>query len=256
MVVSQCNRVGNCNCPACRRIGVVLAIKDDLTAKVGQFALELWGDIPNAYVLPTVDDLTFGNTGEHLNVTVLYADISGSTKMVDEMLDTRAAEYYKAFLHCASQIIKRNGGEIQAYDGDRVMALYVGDDQADKAVATALELHYSVAEIINPSFQNSYGHRKLQFTVGIDSGRVLAIKVGVRAVGELAWIGGAANYAAKLNSFDGLDHDYPIRITSQTHAKLTYRSLFGADGSSMWDGPYNDLKARNHYRTNYYFPLP
>lgn len=235
-----------------------MAIKDDLTNKVGEFAREQWGNIPDAYVLPTVADLTFGNTGEHLNATVLYADITGSTAMVDELVDTRAAEYYKAFLHCASQLIKRNNGEIQAYDGDRVMALYVGDGQADNAVATALELNYAVTEIINPTFQRVYAdsHRKLQFTVGIDSGKVLAIKVGVRAVGELAWIGGAANYAAKLNSFDGLDHDYPIRITSQTYVKLTNRSLIGADGSSMWEGMYNNLKARDHYRSRYYFPLP
>lgn len=217
-----------------------MAIKDELTAKVGGFAVDVWQDIPDAYALPTVNDLTFGNTGKHLDVTVLYADITGSTQMVDEMLDTRAAEYYKAFLHCASELIKRNNGEIQAYDGDRVMALYVGESQADNAVGTALELHYAVSKIINPAFEGAYAHRKLQFTVGIDTGRVLAIKVGVRIVGEMAWIGGAANYAAKLNSFAGLDHDYPIRITAQTFGKLTRNSLYSTDGQIMWSGPYNE----------------
>lgn len=235
-----------------------MAIKNDLTEKIGEFAREQWGVIPNAYVLPTVNDLTFGNDGERLDVTVLYADISGSTAMVDELTDTRAAEYYKAFLHCASQLIKRNNGEIQAYDGDRVMALYVGNDQADDAVRTALELNYAVTEIINPTFMRVYNsnHRKLEFTVGIDTEKVLAIKVGVRAVGELAWIGGAANYAAKLNSFEGLDHDFPIRVTSLTYAKLTNKLLVGSDGSNIWDGPYNDLKARSHYRTRFYRQLP
>lgn len=234
-----------------------MTIKNDLTEKVGEFAREPWGDIPDAYVLPTTKDLTFGNSGEHLNVTVLYADLSGSTAMVDDLSDTRAAEYYKAFLECASQLIKRNNGDIQAYDGDRVMALYVGENQADDAVRTALELNYAVIEIINPTFQRVYtnSHRKLQFTVGIDSGKVLAIKVGVRVVGELAWIGGAANYAAKLNSFEGLDNDYPVRVTSQAYAKLTNGSLFGADGSLIWEGPYNNLKSRSHHRTRFYFPL-
>lgn len=235
-----------------------MAIKDELTEKVGEFARDRWADIPDAYVLPTVDDLVFGNCGERLNVTVLYADISGSTAMVDELLDTRAAEYYKAFLHCASQLIKRNNGEIQAYDGDRVMALYVGDEQADDAVGTALELNYAVTQIINPTFEHVYGaaHRKLRFTVGIDSERVLAIKVGVRAVGELAWIGGAANYAAKLNSFEGLDHNFPIRVTSQTYDRLTNKCRCTLDGSSIWQGQYDNLKARFHYRTNFYRRLP
>lgn len=235
-----------------------MTIKDELTKKIYEFAIDSWGDIPNAYILPTIADLSFGNAGEHLDVTVLYADISESTAMVDELSDIRAAEYYKSFLHCASQLVKQNSGEVQAYDGDRVMALYVGDKQADNAVKTAFQINSAVAEIINPTFELIYGsnHRKLQFTVGIDSGTVLAIKVGVRAVGELAWIGGAANYAAKLNSFEGLDHDFPIRITSSTFDKLTSNYLVGADGLLMWDGPYNDLKKLNHYRTKYFFRLP
>jgi class 3 adenylate cyclase len=235
-----------------------MAIKDDLTAKVNEYAVDRWADIPNAYVLPTTADLSFGNDGERLQVTALYADISASTDMVDELLDTRAAEYYKAFLYCASQLIKRNGGEIQAYDGDRVMALFVGDTQADEAVTAALELHYSVSHIINPIFERVYttSHRKLGFTVGVDSGQVLAIKVGVRAVGELAWIGGAANYAAKLNSFEGLDHDYPIRVTQQTYNKLTAKCMNTDDGTSIWEGPYKNLSARTHYRTSYWRLLP
>lgn len=235
-----------------------MAIKDDLITKVNEFAVEKWGEIPNAYILPTTDDLTFGNTGEHLNVTVLYADISSSTSMVDNLSDTHAAEYYKAFLHCASQLIKRNNGEIQAYDGDRVMAMYVGDSQADDAVGTALELHFAVAYIINPAFERVYKehHRKLQFTIGIDSGQLLAIKVGVRAVGDLAWIGAAANYAAKLNSFEGLDHDYPIRVTQQTMAIMTAKTILASNGANMWEGAYNNLKAKNHYRTNYWRTLP
>jgi class 3 adenylate cyclase len=235
-----------------------LAIKDELTAKIGEFARDKWADIPDAYVLPTVNDLTFGNSGERLDVTVLYADISESTSMVDSLTDTRAAEYYKAFLHCASQLIKRNKGEIEAYDGDRVMALYVGDEQADDAVRTALELNYAVIKIINPTFEDVYQqyHRKLKFTVGIDSRKVLAIKVGIRAVGELAWIGAAANYASKLNSFVGLDHDFPIRVTTHAFAKLKNISLYGSDGSSMWEGPFNNLKVCNHYRTKFYRTLP
>ena len=235
-----------------------MAIKSELTTKVEEFAVEQWGKTPNAYVLPTTDDLTFGNTGERLNVTALYADISASTEMVDKLSSTHAAEYYKAFLHCASQLVKKNNGEIQAYDGDRIMAMYVGENQADDAVGTALELHYAVSEIINPIFERVYqeDHRKLLFTVGIDSGQALAIKVGVRALGEIAWIGGAANYAAKLNSFKGLDHTYPIRVTQQTMAKMTANTIKSANGSNIWEGPYNNIKARNHYRTNFFRSLP
>jgi class 3 adenylate cyclase len=229
-----------------------MPILDELRERIRAFARGLWGDIPNATSIPSTDDLTYDNSGKRLDATVLYADIDGSTDMVDALADWHAAEYYKAYLHCASQIIKRNGGEIQAYDGDRVMAIYTGDNQADNAVGTALELNFAVRDIINPEFAALYGvtHRPLGHTVGIDSGQMLVIKVGVRALGELAWIGGAANYAAKLTSFDGLDHNYQTRVTEGTYVKLTRGSLYSS-GTTMWEGPYIDLKKRRHYRSNW-----
>jgi class 3 adenylate cyclase len=231
-----------------------MTFRDDLAGRVAEFAGDQWEGIPDAYVVPSAEDVTFGNDGKRIDATILYADISGSTQLVDELVDSGAAEYYKAFLHCASQLVKRNGGEIQAYDGDRVMAVFIGEAQADKAVSMALELNFAVEYIINPIFKYVYSQSKrtLKFTVGIDTGKCLVVKVGVRTVGELAWIGGAANYAAKLNSFDGLEHDYPIRITKQTFDKLQYVSLYGSRNEVIWDGPYNNLKARTHYRTNYY----
>lgn len=219
--------------------------------------MNLWGHIPNADVVPTPDDLTFGNDGERLDVCVLYADIHRSTEMVDALQDTRAAEYYKAFLHCAAKIIKSYGGEIQAYDGDRVMAVYVGNDQADRAVDTAMQINFAVIEIINPAFHAVYSenHRVLQHTVGIDFGQVLAAKTGVRVDSDLVWVGPAANYAAKLNSFDGLEIEFPTRITQQVFEKLSSSCLYGRDGTAMWVGPYNNLTTKDHYRSRFYFPI-
>jgi class 3 adenylate cyclase len=234
-----------------------MTIKEDLTRHVQTLAKTRWGDIPRARVIPSPDDLTYGNTGEHLDVTILYADIAGSTTLVDTVDEQLAAEYYSTFLYCASKLVTRHGGSIQAYDGDRVMAVYVGDSQADDAVSTALELHYAVVEIINPAFLKIYDqfHKKLTFTVGIDSGTCLAIKVGTRSVGEIAWIGAAANYAAKLNSFNGLDHEYPIRVTAETFNKLSTKSLYSNE-TIMWQGSYTNVGQRNHYRSKYKRELP
>lgn len=234
-----------------------MAIRQDLADKVNELVTTTWGAVPNATVVPDIGALSFANAGAHMDVTVLYADIRDSTKMVDALAATLSAEYYKAFLHCASQLVMRNSGVIQAYDGDRVMAVFTGQAQADNAVSTALELNDAVASILNPAFNGLYGvtARELKFTVGIDSGACLVIKVGVRAAGELAFIGGAANYAAKLNSFEGLDGDYPIRITKQTLDKLSRACLIDDGGGPIWAGPYGNLKVRDHYRTQHIKPL-
>jgi class 3 adenylate cyclase len=230
-----------------------MTLKDDLTTKVREFAQEIWSEIPNGYVVPTPDDLTFGNTGRRLNACILYADICGSTALVNHLSDTLAAEYYKAYLHCGAKIIKRNDGEITAYDGDRIMAVFLGDSKENDAVGAALELSYAVDEIINPEFSRCYtaAHRRLRHTVGVDASTVLVSKTGVRVDSDLVWVGPAANYAAKLNSFDGLDTDYPIRVTHEVFAALSSTCLVGSSGEPMWQGPYTNFDPRRHYRTNF-----
>ena len=230
-----------------------MTFKDDLQTKVDEFVRDSWGEIPTGYVVPSPEDLTFGNTGRRLSACILYADIRGSTKMVDELADTLAAEYYKAFLYCTAKILKRNGGEITAYDGDRAMAVFLGNTKEDDAVGAALEIGYAVDEIINPQFAALYttSHRKLHHTVGIDTGTVLVSKTGVRVDSDLVWVGAAANYAAKLNSFAGLDGAYPIRITHEVFASLSESCLFGSAREPMWQGPYTDFQPRQHYRTRF-----
>jgi len=69
-----------------------------------------------------------------LDATVLYADMSGSTKLVDAFTSPKfPAEVYKCYLSCAAKIIKAGGGSITAYDGDRVMAVFLGDSKNSSA---------------------------------------------------------------------------------------------------------------------------
>lgn len=230
-----------------------MALVNELTLKVRELARDSWGTIPSGYVVPSADTLTFGNTGVRIDATVLYADIRGSTTMVDELTDTLAAEYYKAFLHCCAKIVKASDGTITAYDGDRLMAIFVGVDQAKIAITAALKISGAVSHIINPEFLALYklSHRPVTHTVGIDCGTLLAAKTGVRVDSDLVWVGSAANYAAKLNSFNGLDGSFPVRATARAIERsgglLSFVKL--SDQTSLWDGPYNNLACGPHYRT-------
>jgi class 3 adenylate cyclase len=194
-----------------------MPLKDELTARVGELAGKPW-NITDGRVVPNADtgSLTFYNTGIRIDACVLYADIHKSTAMVDNLSDTHAGEIYKAFLYCAAKIVRSHSGEITAYDGDRIMAIYVGTDQADRAINTAFELNWAVSNIINPAFANVYPGLlayTLKHTVGVDKGLLLAAKTGARNDSDIVWVGPAANHASKLNSFDGLDINYPTRIS-------------------------------------------
>jgi len=39
---------------------------------------------------------------------------------------------YKTFLHCAAKIIRSHKGVITAYDGDRIIAVYIGKSGSEQ----------------------------------------------------------------------------------------------------------------------------
>lgn len=213
-----------------------MALSDDLTAEVSRLFKSEW-NFTKGRVVPTSDtSITFKNDGSQINATVLYADLADSTILVDTKPDWFAAEIYKAFLACAGKIIKAEGGEITAYDGDRVMAVYIGADQYDRAIRTAQKINAAVLFVINPALQ-TYPHASgngyvLKHVCGIDTSQLLVAKIGVRDASDFVWVGRAANYAAKLASEDDA---FPTWVTWDAYAAATDRvKLVGGVGENLW----------------------
>ena len=185
--------------------------------------------------------------------TVLYADIDGSTNMVDKCEWSFSAEVYKAYLRCAAQIIRNEEGTITAYDGDRIMAVFTGDSKNTKAVRAALKINYSVIGIIRPAIEKQYPENNFLFkhVIGIDSSPLHTARIGVHGDNDLVWIGRAANYAAKLCTL----HDKPVWITKSVYDKMNQDVKF-ADGKDMWTSskwkPMNEMEI---YATEYYWGL-
>ncbi|MDQ1061672.1 class 3 adenylate cyclase [Stenotrophomonas sp. SORGH_AS 282] len=226
-----------------------MTLRSDLQTRVNDIASSPW-NVAQGRVVPELQALPHANSGKTLSACLLYADLSDSTGLVSRLSATRAAEYYKAFLHCASRLITIEGGVIEAYDGDRVLGVYLGASKEEHAVNTAFRLTRAMATIVNPTFERIYrtAHEPLKFTVGIDTGEVMVCKAGVRGDSDLIWVGTAANYAAKLNSFAGLDHDYPVRASRAVVESLPVGLRTQMDGGAAWHGPYNDTGIV-HYRS-------
>jgi class 3 adenylate cyclase len=120
-----------------------MGLKSDLETKVKEVFSSRW-EKRDGTVIPDDTSVALGNDGIELDATVLYADLSGSTNLVDNKSMGFAAEIYKTFLHCAAKIISSESGEITAYDGDRVMAVFIGSYKNSSAVKTALKINWAV----------------------------------------------------------------------------------------------------------------
>lgn len=209
-----------------------MTLKSDLAAEVKATFAAAW-DEENALVVPSADSLRLNtNHAKHLKTaTVLYADLDGSTNMVDNYKWWFAAEVYKTYLRCASQVIKSEGGTITAYDGDRVMAVFVGGSKNTTAVRTALKINYAVEEIIRPAIKAKYSKTNftLKHVIGIDASGIRVARIGVRGDNDLVWIGRAANYAAKLCTLS----EKPLWITKAVHDNMNDSVKF-SNGNRMW----------------------
>jgi len=208
-----------------------MSLGDDLNSEVRKILRERW-TTRQGRVVPDPEDLGLGNDAVLLDGTVLYADLNGSTNLVETMKPEFAAEVYKCFLTCAARIIRAEGGEITAYDGDRIMAVYLGKSKNTDAASTALKINYSVTEIINPAIKDQYPRTSyaVRHVVGIDTSNLFVARIGVRGDNDLVWVGRAANYAAKLSDGAGP----PSQITADVYNMMHESSKVSKDGRSMW----------------------
>lgn len=228
-----------------------MGLLTDLNNEVEQIFKERW-KTREGQVVPESEDLKLSNDAVLLDGTVLYADLSGSTYLVDNYKQHFAAEIYKAYLQCAAKIIRSEGGVITAYDGDRVMAVYIGKTKNTSAVRTALKINYSVQYIIPPSMKKVYPDEKYTISqiVGIDTSNLFIARTGIRGSNDLVWVGRSANHAAKLCA---LSADYSTYITKDVY-DVMHDSVKTSNGRSMWEiVRWSEMDNKFIYRSNYWW---
>lgn len=223
-----------------------MALEDELRQEVVKKFRDVW-NIRNGNVVPDESSVNLGNSGVKIEATVLYSDLSDSTLLVDNYKPEFAAEIYGTFLRCASRIIRANGGTITSFDGDRVMAIYMGESKEERACWTAFGINRAMIEIIRPALYAQYPQSDYtpHHTTGIDNSEILVVKDGIRGGNDLIWVGRAANYAAKLCA---LDHNYQTRITAPIFEKLSGSLLTTVNSANVWE--FASWKGINIYRSS------
>lgn len=111
----------------------------------------------------------------------------------------------RAYVNSAARIFGRYGGEVRSFDGDRVQAIFVGDDKNTRAVRAALAINWAVAEVIKPGIAERWNDvagqaYNIGHGIGIDTGEALIVRGGARAHSDLISVGSAPNVAAKFST--------------------------------------------------------
>jgi class 3 adenylate cyclase len=227
-----------------------MSLKEELEAEIAKIFRSAWTE-RDGNVVPADNGVLLGNDAVNLDATVLYADLADSTALVDTYAPWFAAEIYKTFLHCAAKIVRSESGAITAYDGDRIMAVFIGNTKNTQAVRTALKIN-AAARIIDERKQVQYPTNtySLRHVVGVDTSKLFVAKTGVRGANDLVWVGRAANHAAKLAS---LPSTYTY-ITSQVYEAMLEPVKISINGVQMWEAVrWNTFDDRIIYRSNFFW---
>ena len=107
---------------------------------------------------------------------------------------------YKIYLHTVSEVLRANNGVITAFDGDRVMGVFIGDSKCSSSAKAGLQI-YAAVKKLNEQIVSVYPNSRyaIDYAAGIDVSDLFVVRTGIRGSNDLAWIGTAANNAAKLS---------------------------------------------------------
>jgi adenylate cyclase len=141
-------------------------------------------------------------------VTVLFADLSGSTPLAEKLDPEDLRVILAAYFNQLARQIRRYEGTIDKYIGDAVMAVFGAplshEDDAERAIRAALAMQESIAKL-NADLEREHGVR-LSLRIGINTGEVVAGMLGGDVQSAYTVVGDAVNTAQRLESAAPLGH--------------------------------------------------
>jgi class 3 adenylate cyclase/tetratricopeptide (TPR) repeat protein len=131
-------------------------------------------------------------------VTVLFADVAGSTGLGEQLDPERLKDVMDSFLQAMRAELEAEGGTVEKFIGDAVMAVFgapvAHEDDPTRALRAALRMRQAL-DGLNRSLEEIHGVR-LAMRIGVNTGEVVA-RTAPR-LGEGFVTGDAVNVAARL----------------------------------------------------------
>ena len=164
-------------------------------------------------------DVNLGSSRRLL--TVLFCDIRGFTPLSERLQPEEVAELLGEYLTDLTAVVFKNGGTVDKYVGDCIMALYnvpfEHPDHAKQAVRTAVEIQEHT-RALSEKWRAKAGV-DLVNGVGICTGEAIVGTLGSRQRLEYTAIGDTVNLAARLETLTK-DLETPIIVSESTYLLL------------------------------------
>ena len=152
--------------------------------------------------------------GERKNMTFMFMDICGFTPISEHYKNNDDPEglviLINNYLDTMTKIVLKNGGTIDKFMGDCIMAFWNAplpcSNHADKAVKTSIEICEAADELIQQL--EDQGLPRIDIGIGINTGTCIVGNMGSEERFDYSVIGDAVNLGARLEgqtrNYDGI----------------------------------------------------
>jgi two-component system sensor histidine kinase ChiS len=180
-------------------VPAVMGNTDDLSPFVPQAFLKILNR-------DSVADLKLGDHVEK-EMTIFFSDIRQFSALMENLSNEESFKFINSYLSRIVPIITGNGGFVDKYIGDAIMALFPQGNGADQAVRSAIEIQKKIIEYNEHRAKMNY--RPLSMGIGIHTGPLMMGVVGVEDRMQSTVISDAVNLASRI---EGMCKAYNVSL--------------------------------------------
>jgi len=149
----------------------------------------------------------------------LFTDIRGFTNLCENMPPQDVIALLNRYLDLETKIIFKNGGDVDKYVGDEIMAFFSGPRKEIRACKAAMEIREALYKEHEDAVRK--GNAAISLGIGINTGSVVFGPVGSETRKDFTSIGDTVNLAARL---EGANKQYGSKIII---SESVYKNLKG-----------------------------
>jgi class 3 adenylate cyclase len=158
--------------------------------------------------------------GERRVVTILFADLRGSTALAEYMEPEAVVALLNEYVGAMARCVVARGGMVRQFLGDGLMAIFGAfesdtSDGANPAIEATLRMRQAIGEV-NAARSNA----PLRFGVGIHTGQVLLGSIGIPQQAEITAFGDTVNTASRLQELSK-QFEVDSVLSAQTAGRLS-----------------------------------